>query len=424
MLIIVVTMYTNLFIFLRRPDRITTPTSSQVDEVNVRSTTSSVDGGYKWWTRKKLGTDIAGEDEGIPPNRRRSTYVPAPKATSPTRPDLPRRSTTEKGAPWENLDLQVPDVSFSAYVDPRPTVGRRVSIVNLATPESTTPHQSSRRGSAVAFGAPLAPLSLDIPLSLLTPPTPTLPSENYIAFPPASPASPNTSLAAPVSPFGQPQPQTHASPSSQTPLISLPRRPSSPHRPSEDSTISEHGRRHDENDDDHDSYNDSSSDVDSLSPPEKLASRRSSRQDSHMGSRKQSNTLSLKEILEQTGPPPPTPGSMPMSPGGSTWGIAGGKQEADLSKSASGTGTGTGSSSDGWTSQESMNAYLNRKASMLMILFPLAVSRPQSPNLYHISSTVTDPVPHRLYSFSSRSTSPSSRSPSFGSSVTLSSQTQ
>lgn len=376
-LIIVVAMYSNLFIFLRRPDRISSPTSSQVDEVNVRSTTSSAEAGYKWWNRKRaLGADIPGEDDASPAaNRRMSTHPQAAKVvTPPVRPDLTVRSPSEKGAPWENLDLHVPDVTFGAYVDSRPTVPRRSSMANMNPSDPTSSRLASRRGSAVAFCTPLAPMqSLDVPLSLLTPPTPTQPMEHNFSFPPRTPVSPSshtTTLHAPASPLHPSHSAGYSSPSSQTPLVLPPPRTQSPHRESsEGSTLSQ---AHDEDDDGENT--DSSSDVDSLSPPEK---RRGHALSSKPGSRKQSHAMSLKEILEQTGPP--TSSSQPMTPGGggsSSYGAYGAGKTEDQNKSGSGTVTGTGSGSDGFVGQESMNAYLNRKASLLMILFPIAVSLP------------------------------------------------
>lgn len=381
-LIIVVAMYSNLFIFLRRPDRISSPTSSQVDEVNVRSTTSSAEAGHKWWNRKRaLGADIPGEDDASPAaNRRMSTHPQAAKVvTPPVRPDLTVRSPSEKGAPWENLDLHVPDVTFGAYVDSRPTVPRRSSMANMNPSDPASSRLASRRGSAVAFCTPLAPMqSLDVPLSLLTPPTPTQPMEHNFSFPPRTPVSPSshtTTLHAPASPLHPSHSAGYSSPSSQTPLVLPPPRTQSPHRESsEGSTLSQ---AHDDDEDDGENT-DSSSDVDSLSPPEK---RRGHALSSKPRSRKQSHAMSLKEILEQTGPPMSS--SQPMTPGGggsSSYGAYGAGKTEDQNKSGSGTVTGTGSGSDGFVGQESMNAYLNRKASLLMILFPIAVSLP-SPTL-------------------------------------------
>ncbi|KAL7415503.1 hypothetical protein BDY24DRAFT_383179 [Mrakia frigida] len=358
-LVIVVALYTHLFLFLRRPDRISSPNTSQVDEIRIRSTTSaSNEANFKWWTRKRtLGVVIPGEDLPSPLQRPVSTFVRGDSDRIPMQVRGGGGGVDEKFAPWERLDLEVPTLNSASELVPLSN-GRRVSIAPFP---SGSPLGGSRRGSAAPFYPP--------PPTVYT--TAASPNTNHTPdgyFPSSKPTT-TTIPSPPLSPSSlAPSSQTV---SSRTPLAQAP----TPHTKaeSESTTLSE-GNPHEDEDDDS-----TESEVDSLSPP--------SRTKAGGGGR---NGLSLKEILDSTGPSSPSGpwlgigGNRVMdSGGGSSWGA---KMEAEGKD---------GSGSAGWDNQESMNAYLNRKASMLMILFPLAYIALFSVSLVRIicDFTVHAPIP-------------------------------
>lgn len=356
-LIIVVTLYAHLFIFLRRPDRISTPNSSELDEVRIRSTNDANELNFKWWTRKRaLGVGIPGEDVPSALHRPTGTFA---RANSSDKIPMQDRAggggsgLNEKYAPWERLDLEIPNLDGQSDSSPFPT-GRRVSIAPLS---NESPRGGSRRGSLAA-----SPLHLPVPVVYTTAPsTPTSPNLNYTPseyFPSPTRATTLTSINPPLSP-------SSLAPSSQTSSSRTPLTQSSTPQPraeSESTTLSGGDREEDLDDDDS-----TESEVDSLSPPSRTKA----------GGRGR-NGLSLKDVLDSTGPT--TPSGAALGSGGNRVMDSGGGSAWGSRMEAEGRGGGSWSGNGAGENQESMNAYMNRKASMLMILFPLAVSTLNSTN--------------------------------------------